>query len=642
MKARFLLASKPQCITGMIPLLFLLVLPAQLSAEGSEWEWQGVSRVIALGDVHGSFDKMVILLKGTKLVNDELAWTGGNQHLVFCGDLTDRGENDRGVLDLARRLQSEAERAGGRVHVVLGNHDVMNLTRDRRYWNQDLTAEFAEDETAAERKQAFKKFRISAATQSAHDKSAFEEKFPPGYFARARAFELDGEYGSWLIEQPTVVKVNGVVFLHGGLTPSVAALGIDEINRQVTNNIRSFLEAADKLGDVVPFPADLGLIMAVAHQTQGKGGRSTQAAVAVLEAHEGLAFAPAGPVWYRGSSVENERLERDRVETVLAALDARAEMVGHTVTRSGRISSRFDGQVYRADVGMGYGRPPLAAVIQGDELLVFDPATATLSAAYLEAPQGEGWPAGEEDLSDHQLERFLEKAEIKSQSELQVEGLTIQVLELEHEDMKLRALWGDAQESANAAAAEGRQARRMYQHQVAAYRLDREFGLHMVPVTTFRTVGGKKGAVQIWIQGALDLTEIQDYQSENILSGMESEIARARAFSGLIGLQQRLDFGKLVLPVPKKVMLSDNGVSFTEDPDIQHFLDEGCGPVGGSFLHALDTLKLGKMKKDLGDLLSDAQIEAIVERRDGILEFCAVPDPDWSIKKVLERGKAQG
>jgi len=88
-------------------------------------------------------------------------------------------------------------------------------------------------------------------------------------------------------------------------------------------------------------------------------------------------------------------------------------------------------------------------------------------------------------------------------------------------------------------------------------------------------------------------------------------------------------------------MLSDNGVSFSDDPDIQDFLEEGCGPVGAAFLRSLGTLELGKLKKELGDLLSDAQIEAVLERRDGILELCAKPNPDWSWEEVLTKRIAE-
>jgi hypothetical protein len=618
---------------------------APSTAAASQWEWEGVPRVVVLGDVHGSFDKMVTLLRGTEMVDERLTWKGDNQHLVFCGDLTDRGSNDKAVMDVVRRLQGEAEAAGGKVHLVLGNHEVMNLTRDRRYWNVDLLAAFAKDETQAERSKALGQYKASIVSQTTHDMRAFEEKFPPGYFARARAFEPDGKYGSWLLEQPTVIKVNGVVFVHGGLTPQVAKLGLDAINQQVPANIRKFLDSADSLGDAVPWPRDFGLIMAVAHQAVvGGGGRvDVGAAKVVLEAHEGLAFAAAGPVWYRGTSTDDERLERLRVDEVLKLMDARAEMVGHTVTRTGRINSRFGGKVYRADVGMSYGRPPMAVVLEGGNVLAFDPEASVLTAAIPEPPEGEGWPAGEEDLSDHRLERFLETAEIKSESTLDtslVEGLAVLVLDLEQKDMKLRALWGDAQETAKQAAAKGRQARRRYQNQVAAYRLDRMLGLHMVPVTVLRKVDGRRGAAQVWVRGGRDRTQISDTEIAGVDEALKPLLARARVFNALIGLEERLDFGKVVLPtVPPRVVVVDNGVSFRVDSEIETLRKEGCGPVGAAFLQALGTLEAKAMKKELGDLLSKAQLSAILQRRDEILRLCEKPDADWwaKVQRNLKR-----
>lgn len=619
-----------QSFYTLILLFCVVTTPAFLAAQRSKWEWNDIPRVVVLGDVHGSYDKMVTLLVGTKTIDDRLTWIGGDQHLVFCGDLTDRGANDRAVMDLARRLQKEAAAAGGKVHVVLGNHDVMNLTRDRRYWNADLLDEFAHDESEEERREALRKFRSVQQTQGARE--AFGEKFPPGYFARARAFEPDGEYGSWLLQQPTVVKVNGVLFVHGGLTRRVAKLGLDEINRRVTASIRTLLAAVDELGNAVPFPADLGDIMLTAQELRNKSAR------AVLEAHEGLAFDSAGPLWYRGTACENERLESDRVAQVLDMLGARAEMMGHTVTRTGRISTRFNGTVYRADVGMGYGQPPLAAVLEADGFEVYDPETNTTTAPYVEPPQGEGWPTGEEDLADHVLEKFLQKAKIKSISTLEFDGVPAQLLSLELKDMKLRAIYGSGQESAEQAAAAGRKGRRRYQHQIAAYKLDRELELDMVPVTVLRKVKGNEGAVQIWIQGALDLKQLQEYGDFSVLAGLDSEIARARAFTALIGLsyEDRLRQGKMVLPVSRRVMVADNGIAFVGEPTVEPFLPEGCGPVGPAFLHDLETLELATMEKDLGKLLSNTQIEAILKRRDDLLKLCAEENPDWSVQRILD------
>jgi hypothetical protein len=68
----------------------------------SKWEWDGVDRIVALGDVHGRYDQMTAILQGTGLTDEQLRWMGGDDHLVLCGDLVDRGPDDRAVVDLAR------------------------------------------------------------------------------------------------------------------------------------------------------------------------------------------------------------------------------------------------------------------------------------------------------------------------------------------------------------------------------------------------------------------------------------------------------------------------------------------------------------------------------------------------------------
>ena len=78
------------------------------------------------------------------MVDGDSKWVGGKSHFVLCGDLVDRGPDDRAILDLVRRLQKEAKSAGGVVHVLLGNHEVMNLIRDLRYVTDGGYAAFAD------------------------------------------------------------------------------------------------------------------------------------------------------------------------------------------------------------------------------------------------------------------------------------------------------------------------------------------------------------------------------------------------------------------------------------------------------------------------------------------------------------------
>ena len=60
-------------------------------------------------------------------------WAGGTKTLVQLGDVTDRGPDSLKIVRSLRQLQAEARQAGGRVIVVLGNHEAMNLLGDNRY-----------------------------------------------------------------------------------------------------------------------------------------------------------------------------------------------------------------------------------------------------------------------------------------------------------------------------------------------------------------------------------------------------------------------------------------------------------------------------------------------------------------------------
>ena len=84
-----------------IALLLALILSAtaltSLSAQGS-------NRIIAIGDIHGSFDGFTAILKKTGLIDAKHHWTGGRTLLLQTGDYTDRGDGTRAVMDLLMSL----------------------------------------------------------------------------------------------------------------------------------------------------------------------------------------------------------------------------------------------------------------------------------------------------------------------------------------------------------------------------------------------------------------------------------------------------------------------------------------------------------------------------------------------------------
>ena len=80
------------------------------------------SRVAAMGDVHGNYNHLILLLENGGVVDADLNWSWGAGHLVFNGDVFDKGPGVTESLWLIYKLEQQAEAAGGMVHYLLGNH----------------------------------------------------------------------------------------------------------------------------------------------------------------------------------------------------------------------------------------------------------------------------------------------------------------------------------------------------------------------------------------------------------------------------------------------------------------------------------------------------------------------------------------
>src|SRR5215469_833487 len=133
-----------------------LVLIAGLLALAFRWSSSAPpTRVVAIGDIHGDLDDLVVILQRAGLIDASHHWSGRNTTLVQTGDFVDRGPKTRGVLDLLMQLQKDAPRQNGRVIVLLGNHEVMNMYGDLRYVTPGDYASYADDKSDRRRKSAF-------------------------------------------------------------------------------------------------------------------------------------------------------------------------------------------------------------------------------------------------------------------------------------------------------------------------------------------------------------------------------------------------------------------------------------------------------------------------------------------------------
>ncbi|MBN2198465.1 MAG: metallophosphoesterase [Candidatus Aminicenantes bacterium] len=297
--------------------------------------WTGVEKIMAVGDLHGDYDAFTAILIGTGVVDRELHWAAGETHLVQIGDIMDRGPNARAIFDLLRRLEIEAEAAGGRVHVLIGNHEMMNISGISFDYPEYVTAEqfrsflpedyIKEKENEALRRRGDGRTEISAEERRALWAEILQND-PEGRRQYLKFFRR--QYGQWIADLNTVIKINDTVFVHGGISPAYSLWSLEKINDTVRRELRLVM----KNGMFQP---------------------------QVLYARE-------GPLWYRDLALQDEALFEDEVDGILANLQARHIVIGHTVLRvpTATAMRRFGGKVWAIDTGISaYYQGPLSALL---------------------------------------------------------------------------------------------------------------------------------------------------------------------------------------------------------------------------------------------------------------------------------------
>ncbi|MDH7513424.1 MAG: metallophosphoesterase [Clostridiales bacterium] len=317
-------------------------------------QWTGVEKIVAVGDLHGDYENFVKILKGIGIVDDGLRWKAGRTHLVQTGDIMDRGPDARKILDLLMRLEKEAEQAGGMVHVLIGNHEEMNITkmafRYPDYVTVDQFISFLPD-GYRQRKENELRRRIINLQLGGNDNELNRvisefwnslRKDPNGQ--RQYLVNFNRMYGSWLLKKNAVIKINGIIFVHGGISERFSKWKIEDINDRLR------LELAD--------------LRREAETGQPSNIQRPQ-----------VVYDEYGPLWYRElASVAEEDL-RDEVTRILANLGAEKIVIAHTprIAATKEAMKRFDGKVWVVDTGISrvYGGRLSALIIENGEFTVW-------------------------------------------------------------------------------------------------------------------------------------------------------------------------------------------------------------------------------------------------------------------------------
>ncbi len=450
--------------------------------------WTNVEKIVAVGDLHGDYDNFVVILKGTGIIDADLRWSGGKTHLVQTGDILDRGTQAKDILDLLIRLEKEAAAAGGMVHVLLGNHEEMNITGIALDYPDYVTVEqfvsFLPADVRTAREKEFlarlsdperarvEKLGLDLATNQALRDFWQSLERRSGDARRAYVAGFNSAYGPWLLQKNAVIKINDIVFAHAGVSDKYSGIKIEDINSTLRRELQFFQGFRRNPQDI------------------SSAFRPT------------IVYDSESPLWFRGLGYRDETASSAEVNRILARLQARFMVIGHDYFAYGGGSpvirdlgniSRYNGKVYIIDTGIShaYGGVTTALVIDQGRFSLWEPEEAggepSMKTTHDAAPP----PAFEN------VEKFLKTAPITNVRKTDMPGRTEPwrvVLSDGHDTRRAIFKYIDRRRPSPLADS--------YHYELAAYEISKFLGLSLVPAAVERQIEDMPGSLSLFIENS--------------------------------------------------------------------------------------------------------------------------------------------
>ncbi|MFT7286118.1 MAG: hypothetical protein ACI87W_000222 [Halieaceae bacterium] len=307
----------PRLSQGLLLLWCLLALVPVAAAENSITdEWNGVASIVAVGDLHGDYDNYIEVLREAGIVDRRGQWIAGETHFVQLGDVPDRGADTARIIAHLQKLETQAQRAGGMVHALIGNHEAMNVSGDLRYVHPGEYGALKSSKARKLRNDYYQ--RVVAARESLPKPAPTNETFreawfaehPMGFVEHRQHWHPQGPFGAWVSEHNTVIKINNMLFMHAGLGPGYAHMSIQAINEKIRQEMKNPQPLVDQ-----------------------------------------LSTAEDGPLWYRGLAREESAAEEAHLTSLLEHFQVDHIVLGHT-PGFGTIMPRYGARVLLIDSGI--------------------------------------------------------------------------------------------------------------------------------------------------------------------------------------------------------------------------------------------------------------------------------------------------
>lgn len=207
-----------------------------------------VKRIITLGDIHGDYRALLRILYKAQIINKKKNWIARDTHLVQLGDILDRGgryntfsdeKSESKILYLLFKLIKQSKKFNSGVHIIIGNHEIMNILGDFSYTTKLGMADFNNNRLAA--------FR------------------PGGPMSQKIACNSN-----------SIIKIGSWLFSHAGILPEIAN---KYTIKQINEKIRDFILGNTKI------PEDNAIMNLFWHRKFGNKVRCSRVKAA-LEKYE--------------------------------------------------------------------------------------------------------------------------------------------------------------------------------------------------------------------------------------------------------------------------------------------------------------------------------------------------------------------
>ncbi|MDO6639471.1 metallophosphoesterase [Shewanella sp. 5_MG-2023] len=615
-----------------VVLLLCTFIPLQeTSASYESFELSTTAKIIVVGDIHGDYGEFETLIRAAGIIDDQLNWQAGDTQLVSVGDLLDRGPDSRKVMDLFMRLEQQATAAGGAVHLVLGNHELMNLIRELNYVPTDEYKHYLDDESADVRENYWQQY-LSYATETSAGMSqqsllsTFNTEYPPGYFGHMQLFSTKGKYGRWLLSKPSILKINEVLFLHGGLSAKFPLSTLAEVNNESATVIHDYMEAFEQLklqGALSHLDDFFSRQEKIARRLLSAGSDEHKSLYqSFVNLSQSFYLDGESQFWYRGSALCHPIFEEEILDRVLQHYKAKQLVIGHTTTSSRVFESRMKGKVINTDTGLYrkyYQGNPMLLAINKDELQQFDgnqwrPFEVD-DGQYREIYQGHSY---------QDWEQLLTQAIITKLEPIGTGVTQSKKAYLEHNGLRFKAIFKTENIIPRNASKDKYRNTDSYKYEIAAYRIARHLGLNMIPPTVLRTIKNKQGSLQLWIDDTFnEKNRIEDerYPSEYCVLSYQASLMNM--FDILIFNVDRTQSNILYTEADWMMWMIDHSRSFRTGKHAPKYLKAARLRHSLKIEHQLKNLDYQSLDKLTNGLLKRKQIKALLKRRDLLLKKLA-------------------